>query len=1025
MPSNTVINEKVRNTLDSKKKVMGRTNLDSDPYKSASNNKKSYLKNISRTPYAMMVSERMDRVVETEETEGLETFTDNEATVNETPKSLALTLSNQEFSNIDKKEVTYGTKSYNARGNKNRPTAGITGLSSEYVSSGNVNFVKKATINWTCHSLEDLQVLSERFLTLSSRVYVEFGWVLPGDKEKRAKFIDDAGNLDISLSADSKTINTEIAKRVIEMGEGTFEAFIGRIENFSITSREDGGFDCTTELMANGINVLDAKTESNPETNVEIDENDILQKDLTKLSFQNAINNLPSSMLRILKDEKSRNRSIYKNLESATGQKTYDEKGYYDKSSGEKITKKEYKKSEDQDRYEWIQKETQYSGYEKETKRIFNDNNLVVIHSSGITTEEYSTYNNDAAENNPTKRKKGVENIETDPNECWVRWGWFEDNLLNRYFSLVSEVGTNNEISPEVEIRSIEVNKVVKQELQKKRDESNPFAASGIKSYSGAPIKTTEYSIGEEVDENGIRRLAPDSTYNDESKGLSGDYKISTTVKTNSAFKTTNFKEFIFPGKFKLEREQGRISELREKSYDEYKKSLDEYHAAYKERTDLGGDKAKKATQKELDIVKKQTEALNTYQSTFVDVDGVRVERENLTIEQAKKIVEDYDFNRENLNLKETGVVPLLTMTALETAFNEIAGKHSFETDNNEEGYLRNIFINVGLLQNIFGDGGATTLGENFNRLSEKLQQNSLGLIKLKAENDPDQPGNIKFNSAGFTKSDDYFIKKAKENNELYVFPVWQNDSIVISQAIESDLNSELQKVEYVKEIANQDLTDNGLSIYHQWNFNSGIVGDPQTPENPDMQNKKRLRPVFLVDNKNGTYFNYGEKNGDANVKLSKNGPSLWEDDYNPIIATEEDRAKKDAEDKKKADEKSKTDADIQGEMGVASFLGFNSDGTMVTDEITKMKKNINKKPDNSGRPVTTQDEYGLIFISNTIQISGIAGIKPGDIWTTNYLPKKFQERAHFWTKNVEHSLDSTGWNTTITGQMAWSLGSE
>ena len=43
MPSNTVINEKVRNTLDSKRKVLGRVNLDSDPYKSASKNKKSYL----------------------------------------------------------------------------------------------------------------------------------------------------------------------------------------------------------------------------------------------------------------------------------------------------------------------------------------------------------------------------------------------------------------------------------------------------------------------------------------------------------------------------------------------------------------------------------------------------------------------------------------------------------------------------------------------------------------------------------------------------------------------------------------------------------------------------------------------------------------------------------------------------------------------------------------------------------------------------------------------------------------------
>ena len=135
MPSNTVINEKVRNTLDNKKKVMGRTNLDSDPYKSASNNKKSYLKNISRTPYAMMVSERVDRPEVKVNSKGQSYYIEDDtgnAVITEAAKSLALTLSNQEFSNIDKKEVTYGTKSYNARGNRNRPTAGITGLSSKY-----------------------------------------------------------------------------------------------------------------------------------------------------------------------------------------------------------------------------------------------------------------------------------------------------------------------------------------------------------------------------------------------------------------------------------------------------------------------------------------------------------------------------------------------------------------------------------------------------------------------------------------------------------------------------------------------------------------------------------------------------------------------------------------------------------------------------------------------------------------------------------------------------------------------------
>ena len=85
------------------------------------------------------------------------------------------------------------------------------------------------------------------------------------------------------------------------------------------------------------------------------------------------------------------------------------------------------------------------------------------------------------------------------------------------------------------------------------------------------------------------------------------------------------------------------------------------------------------------------------------------------------------------------------------------------------------------------------------------------------------------------------------------------------------------------------------------------------------------------------------------------------------------------------------------------------------------MKKDMNTKIIN-GRPVTKVSEYGQIFLSNTIEISGIAGIKPGDIWTTNYLPEKFRDRAHFWTKNVEQTVSSDGWRTKLTGQMVWSI---
>ena len=62
------------------------------------------------------------------------------------------------------------------------------------------------------------------------------------------------------------------------------------------------------------------------------------------------------------------------------------------------------------------------------------------------------------------------------------------------------------------------------------------------------------------------------------------------------------------------------------------------------------------------------------------------------------------------------------------------------------------------------------------------------------------------------------------------------------------------------------------------------------------------------------------------------------------------------------------------------------------------------------------------MFVTNTITIDGIAGIKPGDIWTTSYLPKKFKDNAHFWTTNVSQTLDSSGWKTTITGRVNMQL---
>ena len=94
---------------------------------------------------------------------------------------------------------------------------------------------------------------------------------------------------------------------------------------------------------------------------------------------------------------------------------------------------------------------------------------------------------------------------------------------------------------------------------------------------------------------------------------------------------------------------------------------------------------------------------------------------------------------------------------------------------------IRNIWINVGLLQEKFATSAEQTLGENFNTLFRVLQSNTLGMITLQAEN---TDGTINFEDKAFTDENAEFITKSKDNGELYVFPVWHNDSMVISQNI-------------------------------------------------------------------------------------------------------------------------------------------------------------------------------------------------------------------------------------------------
>ncbi len=59
-----------------------------------------------------------------------------------------------------------------------------------------------------------------------------------------------------------------------------------------------------------------------------------------------------------------------------------------------------------------------------------------------------------------------------------------------------------------------------------------------------------------------------------------------------------------------------------------------------------------------------------------------------------------------------------------------------------------------------------------------------------------------------------------------------------------------------------------------------------------------------------------------------------------------------------------------------------------------------------------------LIPIDFEIEIDGTGGIFPGNSFHSSYLPKSYMDKMCFQAIGASHKIDSTGWSTTIKGQM-------
>jgi len=130
-----------------------------------------------------------------------------------------------------------------------RPMPGITGIDIKSKSAyGSLREVTVSFVAWDIRQLEDLELL---YMRPGYTVLVEWGW---------APYLNNSGSLSnnvnyydiINNTPNKETIFKDLYGKATEEHDGNYDAMFGYVKNYGWSARDDGGYDCTTEIISVG-----------------------------------------------------------------------------------------------------------------------------------------------------------------------------------------------------------------------------------------------------------------------------------------------------------------------------------------------------------------------------------------------------------------------------------------------------------------------------------------------------------------------------------------------------------------------------------------------------------------------------------------------------------------------------------------------------------------------------------------------------------------------------------------------------
>ena len=830
-----------------------------------------------------------------------------------------------------------------------RPMAGVKDISIQFQGGGmRLGATRTAEISWNCWTWQELENYRPHFLQHGKTILLEWGWSGDGINWKGGSpFYDifDGNTLNISETKINK-LNQKLVEHTLDQ-KGQYDAMLGLVQDFSWTVTEDGGFDCSTKIISQGITLLQKIQKRNKTANISV----------LPLLANEEYNS--GGWLWGIDDTKT----VFKGPTDVAGYSPY-------------ISIKEYMNDFPMQIMKYMDsiaapdvlqnRGSQYAYMKEQPGPTNNSEHHTAIHNMKLfrigNHAGGRSFGKALQENTVESKKDGKRVIgsEAEVTKCFVSWGWFEDNVLSRFFGSVTQKEGENVLIGE--FRSIQPvmddNGILYKKSEKDKED-------GI--YNGAVV-------GEQVYESTKFRNSRYLVTADSAKWI--------IPNPNDPFMVSSWTLFRRDIKFGAVNPIGTGAppvaiDMKTLKDNLLSSEIQGDDGARIRNVYFNANYLKEKFKDSGDIVESVMSVWQEFSSTYGGVykfkidfadDGKRamIVEEGYTSRSVKDSITDDLFKAkvfEFPTFKSDSIVKSQNISAKVPKRMQLAAMYGAVTKNKEE--TKTEPIEPSEYEDL--------IAKAWGRFVESLPKNTEGKSpeQLKQMRYDDMlNGRIDFPSR---KNRWFGHTKANVNEELtvggYDTEKGANDSIIEKGAVKPTArDSGIQIMDSIMNELKQSQVD---EMYRQVKIAKGYEDDKAVT---DAAYEEDLKKVLSADESQKKFF----ATMSALASHTAHGP------------------------------------------GIAGLFDIFYDET-TTNGLPKLKPSLKFQMQmllqgHSDGVLKATDP--LIPIEFEVEIDGIGGIHPGNSFHSSYLPVRYKEESLFQAVGVSHKVDSGGWITTIKGQI-------